>query len=243
MRMLRRCVRPTARGMGVGLEKRRRRDDEPGSATGVAASRSVSAATSWAVAMAMTAGALAVAFFILARRGRSAGAAARPTSDPGPRTGPSIDWAWQLPMSDGTVVQGKVLERVDRLLIVFSDPSCSPCHTVQAARVVLMAASRRHTGLLVISRGGLEANLHLTDDLGLPAVALQNNFEVATLFGVAGTPGGVLVQQGVIVGGPIAGGAAMLRLVADVTADPANSQTNDNGEAIAVGKGRYATDG
>ena len=70
---------------------------------------------------------------------------------------------------------------------------------------------------MVVSRGGLDANVRMADELSLPAVALQQDFEIATLFNVAGTPGGVVVENGVIVGGPAAGSAAMSRLVADVT--------------------------
>jgi hypothetical protein len=197
-------------------------------ATRVVAPTQVSAATSLAVAMATTAGAFAVAFFILARGSRAAGVAARPAPEPSLRTGQSTDWAWQLPMSDGTAVQGELLKQVGRLLIVFSDPSCAPCRAVQAALASYSWPRPDGTGLLVVSRGGLDANVRMADELSLPAVALQQDFEIATLFNVAGTPGGVVVENGVVVGGPAAGSAAMSRLVADVTGVAIRSRSEDD---------------
>jgi hypothetical protein len=198
-------------------------------ATGGVVPLDMSAAASWAVGMAMTAGSFTVAFFILARRGRAGSAPARLAGEPEPGMRQSADWSWQLPMSDGTAVQGELLKQVGRLLIVFSDPSCAPCRAVQAALASYSWPRPDGTGLVIISRGAPEANLRMADDLRLPAVALQQDFEIATRFNVGGTPGGVVVEHGVIVSGPATGTAAMSRLVAEV----AGAAVSTRGELAA----------
>lgn len=186
-------------------------------ATRTVVPQDMSAATAWAVAMTMTAGSFVVAFFILARRNHATGVAAQLAPEPSLRTAQLTDWSWQLPMSDGTAVQGELLKQVGRLLIVFSDPACAPCRAVQAALASYSWPRPDGTGLLVISRGAIEANVRMANDLGLPAVALQQDFEIATRFHVLGTPGGVVVENGVMVGEPVAGSTAMSRLVEQMT--------------------------
>jgi peroxiredoxin len=100
-----------------------------------------------------------------------------------------------------------------RLLIVFSDPSCAPCMTLLPK---LDAAARQSdVAVLVISRGGIDANRRkLADGQVTLPVALQAHWEISRLYATFVTPVGYLIdEQGRIAADPAEGGAAILALL------------------------------
>src|SRR3954468_15832847 len=81
-----------------------------------------------------------------------------------------------------------------RLLLVFSDPSCGPC-TALLPRLELAA---RHAGLavLVISRGGVDANRRKVEETGVTLpIALQAQWEISRLYGKFSTPMAYLIDE------------------------------------------------
>jgi peroxiredoxin len=119
---------------------------------------------------------------------------------------------FRLPMLDGgeatlAAYAGR------RLLLVFSDPSCAPC---MALLPKLQAASRQSdVAILVISRGGIDANRRKLADCNvvLP-VALQAHWEISRLYAKFVTPVAYLIdEQGRIAADPAEGGTAILTLL------------------------------
>ena len=95
--------------------------------------------------------------------------------------------AFRLPTLDGgeatlEAYAGK------RLLLVFSDPSCGPC---TALLPKLDAAARQSdVAVLVISRGGADANRRKLEECRVVAlpVALQAHWEISRLYAKFATP-------------------------------------------------------
>jgi peroxiredoxin len=120
--------------------------------------------------------------------------------------------AFRLPLLDGgeatlTGYAGR------QLLLVFSDPSCAPC----TALLPKLEAAARQTdvAILVISRGGVEANRSKMAEcqVTLP-VALQAHWEISRLYAKFVTPVAYLIdEQGRIAADPAEGGTAILTLL------------------------------
>jgi peroxiredoxin len=126
--------------------------------------------------------------------------------------------AFRLPLLDGgeatlEAYAGK------RLLLVFSDPSCGPC---TALLPKLEAAARQSdVAVLVISRGGVDANRHKLEEcrVALP-VALQAHWEISRSYAKFATPVAYLIdEQGRIAADPAEGGTAILTLLSTGTTE------------------------
>lgn len=100
-----------------------------------------------------------------------------------------------------------------RLLLVFSDPSCGPCTTL----LPLLEETARRSGLavLVVSRGGVDANRRKLAECGVTLpVALQAHWEISRLYAKFSTPMAYLIdEQGRIASGVASGAAPILALV------------------------------
>jgi peroxiredoxin len=109
------------------------------------------------------------------------------------------------------------------LLLTFGDPKCGPC----TALLPRIARWQQDLGdrlrIVVVSRGSHGANEQKALRHGLSDVVLQDDFEVAELYRVAGTPGAVLVTADGKIGSPVAAGEpAIADLVAYAAAGPGN---------------------
>lgn len=100
-----------------------------------------------------------------------------------------------------------------RLVLVFSDPACAPC---MALLPRLDAAARASTtAVLVVSRGGVEANQRKLTEAGASLiVALQSNWEISRLYAKFSTPIGYLIDEDGRIASTVAcGGPAILALL------------------------------
>ncbi len=120
--------------------------------------------------------------------------------------------AFRLPTTDGGEVA--LSDYAGRpLLLVFSDPACAPC-TALLPR--LDAAARASTtAVLVVSRGGVEANQRKLRETGASlTVALQSHWEISRLYAKFSTPIGYLIgEDGRIASTVACGGPAILSLL------------------------------
>ncbi len=105
-----------------------------------------------------------------------------------------------------------------RLLLVLSDPQCSPCDALAPHLVEL---ERRHRGnglaVLMVSRGDAAENRRKAAEHGFEfPVALQRRWEVSKAFGIFATPVGFLIgPDGVIAREVGIGLDGIMALVAD----------------------------
>lgn len=120
--------------------------------------------------------------------------------------------AFQLPLLEGgeATLAGYAGRR---LLLVFSDPSCAPCMALLPRLEV--AARHIDVAVLVISRGGVDANRRKLAEghVTLP-VALQADWEISRLYAKFVTPVAYLIdEQGRIAADPAEGATAILSLL------------------------------
>jgi peroxiredoxin len=120
--------------------------------------------------------------------------------------------AFELPTLDGG--QASLAAYAGRrLVLVFSDPACAPC---TALLPKLDAAARRtDIAVLVISRGGADANRRkLAETQATLPVALQAHWEISRLYANFSTPIAYLIdEQGRVASDVAEGGTAILALL------------------------------
>jgi peroxiredoxin len=109
--------------------------------------------------------------------------------------------AFSLPSVSG----GKIsLEqfRGNETLVVFSDPDCGPCEVLadDLGRWHRSEDNGRGPALVMISRGGIDANRQKVEEHGITfPVAIQPRWKVSKEYGIFATPVGFLIdEQGVI---------------------------------------------
>lgn len=93
-----------------------------------------------------------------------------------------------------------------RVLLVFSDPGCGPCNTL-APELERRSRQTAGTPILMVSRGGAEANLRKIEehDLTFPVV-LQQHWEVSRAYGKFVTPIAYLIDEDGRIAAPVAVG-------------------------------------
>jgi peroxiredoxin len=120
--------------------------------------------------------------------------------------------AFRLPTVDGReVALSDFLGR--RLLLVFSDPACGPCAGLLPR---LEAAARRSdVAVLIVSRGGVDANRRKLAEYGVTLpVALQGHWEISRLYAKFSTPMAYLIDEhGRIVSEVASGATPILALL------------------------------
>jgi peroxiredoxin/uncharacterized membrane protein YphA (DoxX/SURF4 family) len=145
-----------------------------------------------------------------------AGAAAAPARIPAPpEPGLPVGTpapAFSLPGLYGETLTLEALRAAGKpVLLVFSDPHCSPCNALLPE---LGAWQRDHAARLTVAhirRGTPEANRAKSTEHGLTNVLLQQDREVAAAYQAFGTPGAVIVNPDGTVGSPLALGADAIR--------------------------------
>jgi len=100
-----------------------------------------------------------------------------------------------------------------RVLLVFSDPGCQPCHRVAQE---LERLHRRSNGLqvLMVSRGDRRANEEKAAEYGLTfPIVLQSHWEISRAYALFATPVGYLIDEnGVILSSAAVGADPILKL-------------------------------
>jgi thiol-disulfide isomerase/thioredoxin len=105
-----------------------------------------------------------------------------------PRSAPPFD----LPALTGGRLSLKTLLKAGKpVLLLFVDPKCGPCRKLVPDIEEWHRRFSSEFEVVLISRGAVEVNRQKFGDL---TVALQDDTEVYDLYGVAGTPTGVLVS-------------------------------------------------
>jgi peroxiredoxin len=116
-------------------------------------------------------------------------------------------------LSGGEVELGDYRGR--RVLLVFSDPYCSPC-SLLAPDLEHIHRTRGDLQVLVVSRGDVEANRAKVRLFGLTfPVALQRQWEVSRLFGMFATPIAYLVDERGVLASDVAVGMDAILALAD----------------------------
>lgn len=114
---------------------------------------------------------------------------------------------FNLPDLSGTTVTLEKLQTKGRnILLVFSDPKCGPCINLMPR---IAEWQKRHSdtlSLVVVSRGGLEANQVGALKHGLTNLLIQRDREVAMAYEAYGTPSAVLVLPDRRIGSRLASG-------------------------------------
>lgn len=126
-----------------------------------------------------------------------------------------------LPTTEG--VPWRLDARVGRPFgVVFADPGCPPCR-----RLLAELSRRDRAGLVVVSRGDVEANRRLSAALGPGAtVVVQRNREVARAWSTLETPAAYLIDaHGAVAAGPALGAKEVLALIDRTGNDAAMGET------------------
>ncbi len=150
--------------------------------------------------------------------------------------------AFGLPELDGETITVDSLHATGKpVLLVFSDPDCSPC---TALLPEIGRWQRDYAGkltLALISRGTPEANRGKAGEYRVTRVLLQQDREVAQVYQAYGTPGAVLVRPDGTIGSPLAQGADAIRALVAGTVGlpvlkslPMAAPSGGNGHGVAV---------
>jgi len=150
--------------------------------------------------------------------------------------------AFGLPELDGETITVDSLRATGKpVLLVFSDPDCSPC---TALLPEIGRWQRDYAGkltLALISRGTPEANRGKAGEYRVTRVLLQQDREVAQVYQAYGTPGAVLVRPDGTIGSPLAQGADAIRALVAGTVGlpvlkslPMAAPSGGNGHGVAV---------
>jgi peroxiredoxin len=105
--------------------------------------------------------------------------------------------------------------RGTRVLLVFSDPDCSPCDELARDLGALQERNRDDLTIVMVSRGDPKANRKKIDEHGIDfPVLLQKGWRVSKDYAMFGTPIGYLIdEQGVIAKDPAVGASEIRQLV------------------------------
>ncbi len=105
-----------------------------------------------------------------------------------------------------TISMDQLLEPGKALLMLFTDPGCTPCTALlpDVARWEREYANK--LTVAVISRGDEKANAEKVSRHGLRNVIIQGDWEIATSYGVTGTPSAVVVRADGTIGSSLATG-------------------------------------
>jgi thiol-disulfide isomerase/thioredoxin len=104
--------------------------------------------------------------------------------------------------------------------LVFVDPLCGPCHTLQPEIANWMTQLAGVVEVLAVTTGPLSRNRDRFDLIDASRVLLQKNDEVATRFGFGGTPSAVVVSGAGTIQSAVARGGDEIRGLVGRTLPP-----------------------
>jgi peroxiredoxin len=108
--------------------------------------------------------------------------------------------------------------RGERVLLVFSDPTCGPCDALARELAGLEANSSPAMRVVIISRGSIEENRLKATEHGLRfPVVIQQGWSISKLYGIFETPVGFLIDGEGVIERPVARGVEEVLELADVS--------------------------
>ncbi len=135
--------------------------------------------------------------------------------------------AFELKGLDGGMITLEMLEkRGNPVLLFFSEPGCGACDAALPELAEWQSAYRDRLTIVPISRGDLKTNRAKSNSNRLKNLLLQNDREVAGAYQVNGTPGAVLIDDGLIAS-PIATGIDEIRALVKRATLPAPVKKGD----------------
>jgi peroxiredoxin len=144
----------------------------------------------------------------------------------------------------GDVSLEGLLSRGRPVLLVFTDPGCGPCHALLPDLTRWEHEHAEQLTLALVSRGDEDENAALAEEHGLETILLEEDREVAELYGAYATPSAVLVGvDGRVAHGLVAGANAIEELVRSVvpplvaTPEPARNGVAKVATAAALAGG------
>jgi len=143
---------------------------------------------------------------------------------------------FSLPDLAGGVVELQNALTEDRpVQVVFISPSCSLCSELLPDLQSWQSDAAHPASVLVISSGGVDANL---EKLGSNRVrvALQNDWEIADLYGVQGTPASFLVATDGSLAGPAAHGVDEVRAQHDRLVESVTNTASPSAALHTIGR-------
>jgi peroxiredoxin len=142
---------------------------------------------------------------------------------------------FQLPRLDGGELSLEAY-RGRRVLLVFSDPKCSPCDHLMPA-LERVAAQMRDLQVLMVSRGDTKANRAKVAEHGLTfPVGLQRQWEISRAYGMFATPIAYLIDEDGIIAAEAAVGVEPILALLSRAAVSTNGKTDSppRGEVVAT---------
>jgi thiol-disulfide isomerase/thioredoxin len=109
------------------------------------------------------------------------------------------------------------------VLLMFTDPNCGPCEALVPDLARWQKDHESTATIAIISRGKVEENRAKLGTRGSNLVLLQKDREVSLSYGVAGTPGAVLIRADGTIASPLAQGAEQIRALVAPLSAPAPS--------------------
>lgn len=101
-----------------------------------------------------------------------------------------------------------------RLILLFASPSCRPCRVALRRLAARDVESASEPAVVIVGEGSSDAWRALPAELRPAEVLLQDDREVADVFGVGVTPAAVVIAaDGTLAGPPALGGAAVSALL------------------------------
>ena len=125
-----------------------------------------------------------------------------------------------LASADGQEVSlDSLLSEGRRLMLVFVDSSCGPCHALLPDLSGWQRRYRDELTLALVASGDEAGNRARASEHGLSVLLLQQEREVSESYGAPGTPSAVMVNTDGLIESPVVGGAdAIATLVAQAAA-------------------------
>lgn len=111
------------------------------------------------------------------------------------------------------------------VLLLFVDPHCGACSSLMPDVGRWQREQAEAASVVLVSTGSRDENRRKVAEHGVGPVLLQDAFEVATAFGVAGTPAAVLIRPDGMIGSQLVAGAEAIRDLATrvLEGEPADS--------------------
>ena len=102
--------------------------------------------------------------------------------------------AFELESLTGRESLAGLLARRKPVLLIFSDPHCGPCNLL-LPELAKWQRHARDVTIALVSKGTVAENRAKASDYGIVDVLVQGELDVAALYGVQGTPIGMLVNR------------------------------------------------
>jgi peroxiredoxin len=140
---------------------------------------------------------------------------------------------FQLPRIDGGELSLSDLKG-ERILLVFSDPECSPCDEL-APRLQELHTQRSDVRVLTVSRRDVEATRAKAKALGLTyPIVMQKQWELSMKYGMFATPIGYLIDEEGVLLSDVAVGIEPILALATPPSRAAALEPSQNGRHLAA---------